>query len=105
MGRKRYSEEETGIVTNDLAAVIKDGDSVIFEESIKNATDEQANGFRQRLAQHVSAPKDDTCKAPESEGHPVGNYQRYGGPLAVRSWTLYRCKACGGIHGRLAWMA
>ena len=73
-------------------------------DKIENATPEQEKAFKARVNAHVTGVPND-CHKPEFEGETLGSMSWYGGPLAAKGWTLYRCGACGGIHGRTSFMA
>lgn len=90
---------------NNWSVSIKVNGTILLEESIENATQDQEAQFKQRAFQFIKPVKDDDCKMPANGTDVVGSMSWHGGPTAGRSWTLFKCKACGQIHGRLSMMA
>lgn len=88
---------------NDWSVELHAGDLHLVE-SIKNATPAQQKAFEAKVFAHVKTPPE-SCRKPEFEGETLGSLSWYGGAKAAKAWTLYRCGSCGGIHGRLNFMA
>lgn len=108
MGRRKRDEyeEAAGGKTNNWAFELTgDPDLPEVEITVEDASPDEEKIFKAQVREYVSDPETAACRQDTSRGPRVGTVSWYGGPLAMRSWGMYKCKACDGIHGRLEIMA